>query len=150
MHVLFVHQNFPAQFGHVASNLVKEYGHRCTFVSEKPAGNFGGIECIQYVLRGGARESTHFCSRTFENQIWHSAAVFEALRARPDIKPDLIVGHSGFLTTTFLRELYDAPLPRRLSQSAGGLQRCPHEGTLWEIYVRISRITRAGSTPVSF
>lgn len=109
MHVLFVHKNFPAQFGHIAARLVQEHDCRCTFVSEKPAGNSNGVERIQYTIRGGASQSTHFCSRTFENQIWHSAAVLEALKDRPDIQPDLIVGHSGFLSTLFLRELYDAP-----------------------------------------
>src|SRR5262249_13475849 len=31
-------------------------------------------------------------------------------QARPDIRPDLIVGHSGFGSTIFLRDLYDRPL----------------------------------------
>ena len=55
-------------------------------------------------------ERSHYCSRTFENAIWHSHALYEALRARPDIRPDLIVAHSGFLSTVFLRELYDCPV----------------------------------------
>ena len=38
--------------------------------------------------------------------MWHSEAVYRALHARPDIRPDLIVGHSGFGSTIFLRELY--------------------------------------------
>ena len=109
MHTLFVHQNFPAQFGHIAAHLVKEHGHQCTFVSEKTSGVYGGVERLQYRIKGGAREETHYCGRTFENQLWHSAAVMEALKNRPDIQPDLIVGHSGFLSTLFLRELYDAP-----------------------------------------
>ncbi len=109
MHTLFVHQNFPAQFAHIAAHLIEHHGHRCTFVSEKPPGHVNGIEKVQYAVKDGARETTHFCSRTFENQVWHSAAVLEALRARPDIQPDLIVGHSGFLSTVFLRELYDVP-----------------------------------------
>ena len=110
MHVLFVHQNFPAQFGHVAQFLVKSGRARCTFLSERPAGVHGGVECIQYRIRGGATEQTHYCSRTFENSIWHSHAAYEALAARPDICPDLIVAHSGFLSTVFLRELYDCPI----------------------------------------
>lgn len=109
MHTLFVHQNFPAQFGHIAAHLVNEHGYQCTFVSEKPPGVFGGVERVQYKIKGGASTGTHYCSRTFENQMWHSAAVLETLKDRPDIKPDLIVGHSGFLSTLFLRELYDVP-----------------------------------------
>src|SRR5262249_15411067 len=46
-----------------------------------------------------------------ENTIWHAHAVYEALKARPDVRPDLIVGHSGFGSTLFLRELYgDTPI----------------------------------------
>lgn len=110
MHVLFVHQNYPAQFGHVAAYLVKEKGFRCTFVSEKPPGETGGVERIQYRIRGGATAKNHYCSRTFENAVWHTHAVYEALSARPDVKPDLVVGHSGFGSTLFLRELYDCPI----------------------------------------
>src|SRR5690242_12979776 len=110
MHILFVHQNFPAQFGHLADHLARHLGYRCTFVSERPAGRAGPIELIQYRLRGGASATTHFCSRTFENCTWHAHAVFEALKARPDIRPDLIVGHSGFGSTLFLRELFGAPI----------------------------------------
>ncbi len=110
MHILFVHKNFPAQFGHIAAALVRQ-GHRCTFVSQAPAGTVDGIERIPYSLRGGATRQTHYCSRTFENTVWHAHGVYEALEARPDVHPDLIVGHSGFGSTLFLKDLYpDVPL----------------------------------------
>ena len=110
MHILFVHQNFPAQFGHIASYLIARHGFQCSFVSEMAPREAAGIELIQYRAKSGATERNHFCSRTFENQIWHSHGVFEALAARPDLQPDLIVGHSGFASTLFLRELYDCPI----------------------------------------
>jgi len=110
MHVLFVHQNFPAQFGHIARFLTDQHGYRCSFISEKPAAKDGQFERIQYQPTGGATEQNHPCTRTFENQIWHSQAVFDTLSNRPDIQPDLIVGHSGFVSTLFLRELYDCPI----------------------------------------
>jgi glycosyltransferase involved in cell wall biosynthesis len=112
LHVLFVHKNFPAQFGHIAARLVAERGWKCTFVSEKPPGTAGGVDNIQYRPRGGATERTHYLSRTFENGVWHAAGVYEALRpVSAAIKPDLIVGHSGWGSTLFLRELYpDAPV----------------------------------------
>ena len=110
MHILFVHQNFPAQFGHIAKYLIQDHGFRCTFASERLAGTFAGIETIQYRPQGSATAHTHYCGRTFENQIWRSHALYEVLAARPDIRPDLIVGHSGFVSTLFLRELYDCPI----------------------------------------
>ena len=110
MHVLFVHQSYPAQFGHVAARLVAEQGYRCTFVSEKPPAT-GPVELIQYRTRGGATKHNHFCTRTFENSVHHALGVYEALKARPDVRPDLVVGHSGFGSTLYLRELYpDTPV----------------------------------------
>ncbi|HZU38494.1 MAG TPA: glycosyltransferase, partial [Gemmataceae bacterium] len=110
MHLLFVHQNFPAQFGHIAAYLVQHKGWRCTFCTQRVPGNVAGIDIVPYQIRGGATEKNHYCSRTFENAIWHSHAVYEALAARPDIQPDLVVAHSGFLSTVFLRELYPCPI----------------------------------------
>ena len=110
MHVLFVHQNFPAQFGHVAAYLVKQLGWRCTFVSERPAGMSGGIEKIQYVRRGGPTANHLYYTRSYETAVSHAEGVYRALKARPDIKPDLIVGHSGFGSTVFIPELLDVPI----------------------------------------
>jgi glycosyltransferase involved in cell wall biosynthesis len=123
MHVLFVHQNFPAQFGAIAARLAGMPGCRATFISRSAprsttqtgatavdARELAGVQQIQYHVRGGATASTHYCSRTFENATWHSHGIYEALRARPDVRPDLIVGHSGFCSTLFLRELYDCPI----------------------------------------
>ncbi len=110
MHILFVHQNYPAQFGHIAHHLVEKIGFRCTFLSRRQPTGTSKVERIQYQLRGGATPQTHYCSRTFENAIWHSDAVYRALRTRRELKPDLVVAHSGFLSTVFLRELYSCPI----------------------------------------
>src|SRR5438046_693409 len=71
MHVLFLHQNFPAQFGMIAGQMARD-GHRVTFVSRKEAGTVDGIVRIPYEPRGGATAQTHYGSRTFENMVWHS------------------------------------------------------------------------------
>jgi glycosyltransferase involved in cell wall biosynthesis len=110
MHVLFIHKNYPAQFGHLAHHLVAQHGFRCTFMSERPSGVTGGVRRLQYKIGGGASARTHFCSRSFENFTWHSHAVYETLRAHPEIVPDLVVGHSGFGSTLFLPDLYDCPI----------------------------------------
>jgi glycosyltransferase involved in cell wall biosynthesis len=110
MHILVVHQNYPAQFGHIARILARRPGVRCSFVSELPPGVDGDVERLQYCIRGGAMEQTHYCSRTFENSIWHAHAVFEPLWSLLDIVPDLVIGHSGFGSTLFLRKLHEAPI----------------------------------------
>ena len=110
MHVLFVHPNFPAQFGHIAHYLADRHSYECTFASMKPGESTKTIRRIQFKAKSGAQTSTHFSSRTFENQVWNSHSLFETLAARDDIRPDLIVGHTGFVSTLYLRELYDCPI----------------------------------------
>ncbi len=106
LHILFLHQNFPAQFGQIAQHLARHRGYRCTFVSEREVPDTPEIKHVRFVAQGGARSENHYCSRTFENQIWRSHAVYEALKQRPEIRPDLIVAHSGFVSSMFLRQLY--------------------------------------------
>ncbi len=110
MQILFVHPNFPAQFGHIASELAAQYGAECVFASRVRPGMREGIRCIRYDVRGGATRASHYCSRTFENAVWNAHGVYDACKATPDLHPDVIVGHSGFGTTLFLRELYASPI----------------------------------------
>jgi glycosyltransferase involved in cell wall biosynthesis len=83
---------------------------RCVFVTKTVPGTRDGVRCIRFQVKGGATRATHYCSRTFENAVWHAWGVYEACKAAADLKPDLIVGHSGFGTTVFLQELYDCPI----------------------------------------
>lgn len=109
MHVLFVHQTYPAQFGHAARHLVRQ-GFRCTFVSTRPPGEDEGVRRLHYKPQGGATDKGHYCARSFENAVAHAHGVFEECRRHPDLRPDLVVGHSGFGSTLFLRELFDCPI----------------------------------------
>ena len=109
MQILFVHPNFPAQFGPVLSRLAKRSDVGCVFLSLNASGVKDGVRCIPFKVHGGAKASTHYCSRTFENAVWHAHAVYETCKAA-DLHPDLIVGHSGFGTTAFLRDLYTCPI----------------------------------------
>jgi len=108
--ILFVHPNFPAQFGPVGERLSQIEGVQCVFVSRNATGRKHGFDCVSYELQGGATKQNHYCSRTFENAVWNSHAVYEACKATPDLSPDLIVGHSGFGSTAMLAELYGAPI----------------------------------------
>jgi glycosyltransferase involved in cell wall biosynthesis len=111
MQILFVHPNFPAQFGPVLSRLSAREGVECVFVTKGASeAQQDGVRCIPFEVKGGATKATHYCSRTFENAVWHAHGVYEACKAAPGLKPDLIVGHSGFGTTVFLKELYKCPI----------------------------------------
>ena len=118
MHVLFLHQNFPAQFRYIVPRLVSEFGWRCTFMTSREEGSLPGIEKILYRCTSGATKANHICTRNFENTVHEAYAVFETLKPRRDLKPDLIVAHTGFGSSVFLPFLYDAPLITALAIAA--------------------------------
>jgi glycosyltransferase involved in cell wall biosynthesis len=111
MHVLFVHSNYPAQFRYLAPRLARDLGWRCTFVTRnRTAADLPGVERVPYRKPGGATAANHPCTRYFEGAVRDAHGVYEALKARPDIRPDVVVAHSGFGSSLFLPHLYDAPI----------------------------------------
>ena len=108
--ILFVHPNFPAQFGPLLSKLSELPHVHPVFVTRNIRETPDHVRIIRFETKGGATKHTHYCSRTFENAVWNAHAIYEACKAAPDLDPDLIVGHSGFGTTVFLRELYRCPI----------------------------------------
>ncbi len=89
----------------------KKQGLRCTFVTNHPPREDDpDFQIVPYRMVGGATRSKNYFARTFENSIAHAQGVYEACRSRPDLRPDLIVAHSGFGSSLFLRELYDCPI----------------------------------------
>ena len=80
MHVMFVHQSFPAQFGHIARKLVRDLGWRCTAVARNAASRGGNVELIPYEHQGGATANNHYCTRTFDNAVAHCHGVYRACR----------------------------------------------------------------------
>jgi hypothetical protein len=111
MHVLFVHNNYPAQFRYLAPRLAADFGWRCTFATRNTtAPDLPGVERVVYRLRSGAVADSHRFTRAFQNEVGHAHAVYEALRDRPDVRPDLVVAHSGFGASLYLPHLYDCPV----------------------------------------
>lgn len=107
MHVLFVHPEFPGQFGQVARSLARERGYRCTFLTAAEAPTEDqGIRVLRYRPAEGAKARSYL-SQDFDQDVAHAAGAYEAVKAlRRRLEPDLVVGHAGWGPTLFLPELY--------------------------------------------
>ena len=111
MHVLFVHETFPSQFGPVAKWLSRSKEHRVTFVSTDPRRRHGAIENIPYQYSPAPEPGTdRFWMGVYQRHLVHCQRVARAVRKRPNLKPDLVVGHSGFGPTLFVPEVLDCPI----------------------------------------
>ncbi|NDQ55814.1 MAG: glycosyltransferase [Acidipila sp.] len=106
MHFLFVHVA-PGQFEHIAKYLVREGGHRCTFVCEARPGTGGGVTSLRYRVYGTTSRKSHYYAKPFEEAVRHAAGVYKATKPlRNGLRPDLIIGYSGYGSTLFLPELF--------------------------------------------
>jgi hypothetical protein len=111
MHVLFIHPGFPGQFRYVAPRLAAEHGWTCTFVTrESGVPPIPGVLRIPYLPSVAGAAACPATTRRFEASVGHALGVYDALKARTDVRPDLIVAHGSFGASLFLPHLYDAPI----------------------------------------
>ncbi len=116
MHVLFLHQAFPGQFGRLALELQRRYGWRCTFLVEKAgtcpsptAEERAELTCYPITANWPRGEITPW-RQTFMRSLQQGQAVFDALRSLPDLRPDLVVAHQTLAPTLFLPEIVSCPI----------------------------------------
>ena len=117
MHVLFIHQAFPAQFGQLGLELVDRYGWRVSLLVESfstcppptPA-MLSKLEVHRYKARVVEGAPPPW-PRHFEGYLAQSEAVADALIALPKLRPDLIVAHGGKgPPTAFLPDVLKCPI----------------------------------------
>ena len=101
----------PLQKQHNSRGFTLVDGWSCSFVTRNAkAPDVPGVERIDYRRPRGASPANHHCTRYFERAVREAHGVYEAMKARPEVRPDLVVAHSGFGSSLFLPHLYDAPI----------------------------------------
>ncbi len=117
MHVLFVHQAFPAQFGQLAVELARTRGWRCSVLVESmshcPPPSPEMLERVEIHRWSSPRnDSTPLpWPHHFGAYLEQCQAVLQSLRSRPDLRPDLVVAHGGRgAPSAFIGEALDCPV----------------------------------------
>ena len=107
--ILFIHNNFPAQFGFLARALVAA-GHRCAAIA---SGTGTAVEGVHLVRWGSKRSNTPdllpAATRIEADLIRGAAAARAAEHLRAEgFSPALIIGHPGWGETIYMREIFPA------------------------------------------
>ena len=108
---LFIHQNFPGQFLHLCRHLARD--NRVIFLSRKTANRLSGVEVEEYALHREPDPRIHPYLSGPERGVLYGQAVARKLiqLRRQGIRPDLIVGHTGWGETLFAKDVFpDVPL----------------------------------------
>jgi glycosyltransferase involved in cell wall biosynthesis len=113
MKFLFVHQNFPGQYRHLAIQLAENPSYRviglgeATNLTHRPALH-PRIQTITYPAPPRAGENTHHYLRDYEGHLRRAQAVVKALLPlqQSGFKPDVVAAHMGWGEALFLRDLF--------------------------------------------
>lgn len=109
MKVLFIHQNFPGQFLHLAPELAKR-GHQCLALTDAKNNRASAIPVLRY--KHDTPEVDPAATRLGRNYTLMSDRGVSVARAARQLRdergytPDVIFGHSGWGETLFLKEVW--------------------------------------------
>ncbi|HEV2362722.1 MAG TPA: glycosyltransferase family 4 protein [Caulobacteraceae bacterium] len=112
MIVLFVHQNFPGQYRHIARRLVDQ-GHRVLFITKANDNAMKGVEKVVYDPGPIPALNCHPFTVDFDVAVRHGMAVVETAEAlaAQGVRPDVICGHCGWGELLFLKDVFpDVPI----------------------------------------
>lgn len=107
MRLLFVHQNMPGQFKHLAPEMAR-LGHEVVFLTQRKNLVLTGVRRITYPPPRKVRAETHHYLRLFENCVLTGQQVVRAALALKGegFTPDVIVAHPGWGETLFLKDIF--------------------------------------------
>lgn len=110
---LFVHQNFPGQYRHLVRHLADQPGNSVYFITQPNENQMAGVRKVTYAGDKRAAINCHPYTVQFDRAVYAGACVAEECRKLRDqgIYPDIVIGHSGWGETMFIKEVFpDAPL----------------------------------------
>jgi len=108
MNFLFVHQNFPGQYLHLAQHLAAVPGNRVVAITQRQDANLPGIHKIRYRPQRGVTPNLHHYLRGTEAGVLNAQGV---ARAALDLKktgfvPDVMLGHNGWGEIWYLKDVF--------------------------------------------
>jgi glycosyltransferase involved in cell wall biosynthesis len=113
MRILITHTNFPAQFRHVAEHLGRTPGNQIVFATKTPRKEWTIAGVNKAVFKPeGPPAAGHPLARGFEDSVRNATGLLTLCAGlkRQGFIPDVVLGHSGWGQTMFVRDVFpDTP-----------------------------------------
>ena len=110
MRILFIHQNFPGQFIHLAPALAADPSNEvaCLTLQKSIGLSWKGIKIFNYGLKQGSTKGIHPWANDFEVKMIRAQAAFEAALdlKKSGFSPEVIIAHPGWGESLFLKEVW--------------------------------------------
>jgi len=106
--ILFIHPNFPGQFKHLINELVKTPNAELAFITSKPDADMEGVNIQVYETPKIDNGKTHRYLRGAHSNLYTAQEVTKSglLLKQSGFIPDAVVGHIGWSSTIFMKELF--------------------------------------------
>ncbi|WP_396432918.1 glycosyltransferase [Limnohabitans sp.] len=107
MNILFVHQNFPGQFKHLAPAMARQ-GHRVVALHLNACPPIPGVALVRYAVAGRPGQGTHRWVADLEVKTLRGQATWQAAvqMREQGFVPDVIVAHPGWGESLFLQHVW--------------------------------------------
>ncbi len=107
--ILFIHQNFPAQFKNLAPSLVKKgYSVTALALQSNTPEHWQGVRVVHYSLNRHSSTELHPWVGDYEAKVIRGEAVFrQAMELKHQgYSPDLIIAHPGWGEALFIKDVW--------------------------------------------
>lgn len=110
MNILFIHQNFPGQFKHLAPELASDSNNKVIALTLRTNKKqiWNGVQLVPYKIQGSSTKGIHPWIIDFETKTLRAEACYRAalqLKAQ-GFYPDVIIAHPGWGESLFLKVVW--------------------------------------------
>lgn len=108
MNILFVHQNFPGQYLHLARYLAAQPGHRVVSITQRKDGDLPGVQKLRYAWPRAISPQQHPYLRGVEAGVLNAQAVARGALSLKNsgFVPDVMLGHNGWGEIWYLKDVF--------------------------------------------
>jgi len=114
MKIMFVHQNFPAQYRELLTWLIDQGGHELVFLTQrKDVKQIAGVRVVTYKPHHTPADTAYAPSKYWEENCGNGLGVAFACQKLEGqgFRPDIVLGHVGWGELTFLKQVWpDVPI----------------------------------------
>ena len=108
MKILFIHQNCPGQFKHLAPHFAADERNEVAFITHPNKPNLPNVRKLEYEPTREVAKSTHRYLRLMEEGILNGQGVVRAAQKLKDkgFQPDVIVAHMGWGEGLYVKSVW--------------------------------------------
>lgn len=108
MKILFVHQNFPGQYRHLAIHLAAVPGNQVVAITQRRDMQLPGVKNIVYKPQREVTPQMHHYLRKTEADVLNAQSVARAALGlkRSGFVPDIMLGHNGWGEILYLKDVF--------------------------------------------